>query len=324
MTEGPLSLTAATFVPHPLHASERSWTETNCYVDVWIEVLHALGLDPVAGAAFTLSCDFEGDQWTFFKYPPEDLWTLYGIDVAEMNVWRPVVDHVEEQLALGRLCTVEGDAWFLPDTVGVSYAIDHVKTTFVPAAIDREARTLGYFHNAGYFELGGDDFDGVFRLGAFADPAALPPYVERIRLDRIRRDDPGLVGRVVALTRQHLARRPADNPVPRMAARLREDLPWLAGQDLDAFHLYSFGLCRQCGASTELAASFVDWLDRHDGPGVAPAATSFREVAEGAKRLQFAMARVVRGRDVDLDGVLGEMASHWDDAIRVLEARYGV
>ena len=73
MTVGPLSLTAATFVPHPLHATERSWTETNCYVDVWIEVLHALGLDPVAASAFTLSCDFEGDQWTFFKYPPEDL-----------------------------------------------------------------------------------------------------------------------------------------------------------------------------------------------------------------------------------------------------------
>ncbi len=323
MTVGPLSLTAATFAPHGLHATERSWTETNCYVDVWIEVLHALGLDPVAGLAFTLSCDFEGDQWTFFKYPPEDLWSLYAVDVAELNVWRPVVDHVEEQLGLGRLCTVEGDARYLPDTVGVSYGTDHVKTTFVPAAIDRERRTLGYFHNAGYFELAGDDFDGLFRMGAHADPAALPPYVERIRLDRIRRDDTDLVERVVALTRDHLARRPADNPVPRMAARLREDLPGLATRDIEFFHLYSFGLCRQCGASTELAATFVDWLDGHDRPGVAAAAASFREVAEGAKRLQFAMARAVRGRTVDLDGVLGEMAGHWDDAIGVLESRYG-
>ena len=323
MTVGPLTLTADTFAPHPLHASERSWTETNCYVDVWIEVLHALGLDPVAGSAFTLSCDFEGDQWTFFKYPPEDLWALYGIDVAEMNVWLPVVDHVEEQLALGRLCTVEGDAWFLPDTVGVSYGTDHVKTTIVPAAIDRADRSLGYFHNAGYYELAGDDFDGLLRLGAHGDPDALPPYVERIRLDRVRRDDPDLVGRVVGLTRDHLARRPADNPVIRMAARLRDDLPWLATQDLEAFHLYSFGLCRQCGASTELAASFVDWLNRHDAPGTEAAAESLRAVAEGAKRLQFSMARVVRGRNVDLDGVLGEMAEHWDDAMRVLECRYG-
>jgi hypothetical protein len=320
---GPLSLTAETFVPHPLHASERSWTETNCYVDVWIEVLHALGLDPVAGSAFTLSCDFEGDQWTFFKFPPEDLWALFGIDVAEMNVWRPVVDHVEEQLALGRLCTVEGDAWYLPDTAGVSYGFDHVKTTIVPAAIDRAGRSLGYFHNAGYFELAGDDFDGLLRLGDHAEPGALPPYVERIRLDRVRRDDPDLVGRVVGLARDHLARRPDDNPVPRMGARLRDDLPWLATQDIEAFHRYSFGLCRQCGASTELAASFVDWLNRYDAPGTEAAAASFRAVAEGAKRLQFSMARVVRGRDVDLDGVLGDMADQWDDAMRVLETRYG-
>ncbi len=73
-----LRLDPATFCPHPLHAAERTWTETNCYVDMWIEVLHALGLDPVAAAAFTLSCDFEGDQWTFFKYPPEDLRALSG------------------------------------------------------------------------------------------------------------------------------------------------------------------------------------------------------------------------------------------------------
>ena len=101
-TDGGLPALDVDAVRAPPAARHRAdWTETNCYVDVWIEVLHALGLDPVAAAAFTLSCDFEGDQWTFFKYPPEDLRTLFGIEVAELNVWRPVVDHVEEQLGLG-------------------------------------------------------------------------------------------------------------------------------------------------------------------------------------------------------------------------------
>jgi len=317
------SLSAAGFTPHPLHATERTWTETNCYVDVWIEVLYALGLDPVAGAAFTLSCDFEGDQWTFFKYPPEDLRALYGLEVAEMNIWRPVVEHVEEQLGLGRLCTVEGDAWFLPDTRGVSYGIDHVKTTFVPAALDRKSRRIGYFHNAGYFELEGDDFDGLFRLGDHADPVALPPYVESIRLDRVRREDPDLVERVISLTRDHLLRRPADNPVSRMAVRLLADLPWLAGQDIEAFHRYAFGLCRQCGASTELAATFVDWLNEHHEPGTESAAEAFRAVADGAKALQFALARVVRGRVVDLTGVLDGMSERWAVAMHVLDGHYG-
>ncbi|HEY4927781.1 MAG TPA: DUF1839 family protein [Acidimicrobiales bacterium] len=310
------------FVPHPLHASERTWTETNCYVDVWIEVLHALELDPVAAAAFTLSCDFEGDQWTFFKYPPEDLRTLFGIEVAELNVWRPVVDHVEEQLGLGRLCTVEVDAWFLPDTRGISYRVEHVKTTIVPTRIDRGARRLDYFHNAGLFTMADDDFDGVFHLAGPVDPAVLAPYVETVRIDRLRHD-PDLVAAVVDLTRVHLARRPSDNPVTRMAARIEADLPWLAEQGIEAFHLYAFGLCRQCGASTELAATFVDWLNAHHRPGTESAAAGLREVAEGAKGLQFALARAASGRTVDLEGVLDSMTVAWGRSMDVLGECYG-
>jgi hypothetical protein len=323
VTAALLPLSADEFRPHSLHATERTWTETNCYVDVWIEVLHALGLDPLAAGAFTLSTDFEGDQWTFFKFPPEDLRTLFGLEVSELNVWKPVIDHVIEQLDLGRLCTVEVDSWFLPDTRGVSYAIAHVKSTIVPQMVDVAARHLGYFHNAGYFELEGDDFDGVFRLGGHADAPGLPPYVELIRLDRVRRDDPGLVARVVSLTRDHLERRPTDNPITRLGERLDQDMAWLTQQDLETFHLYSFGICRQCGATAELAASFVEWLNRHDGPGTEAAATSFGELAAGAKALQFALARVVRGRQVDLGPILGPMEQHWADAMTMLVARYG-
>ncbi len=322
MTVALLPLEAARYRPHALHAMERTWTETNCYVDVWIEVLSALGLDPLAAGAFTLSADFEGDQWTFFKFPPEDLRVLFGLEVAEMNVWRPVVDHVGEQLDFGRLCTVEVDSWFLPDTRGVSYRTAHVKSTIVPQMLDRPGRRLGYFHNAGYFELEGDDFDGVFRLGPYVEAAGLPPYMEAVRLDRVRRNDPGLVGKVVALTVDHLARRPSDNPVTRLGARIQHDLPWLATQDIDTFHLYSFGTCRQCGASAELAASFVDWLNRNDAPGTEDAAASFGELAAGAKALQFALARVVRGRSVDLTSILGPMEEHWANATAVLDARY--
>ena len=316
-----LPIDAASYEPHPLHARERTWTETNCYVDLWIEVLHALGLDPIAGAAFTLSTDFEGDQWTFFKYPPEDLRRLYGLEVSEMNVWRPIVEHVVEQLDLGRLLTVEVDSWFLPDTAGVSYGIGHTKTTIVPQRIDVEARRLGYFHNAGYFELDGDDFDGALRVGT-TDPAVLAPYVELIRLERIRRGSDTLVADARSLAAEHLARRPADNPMVRFKERLEADVPWLAEQGLDAFHLYAFGTCRQCGASAELAASFVDWLAAHGDAGLEPTAAAFRSVAEAAKGLQFGLARAARGRAVDLDTPLAQMARDWDMAIEALVERY--
>ena len=316
-------LDAADFRPHPLHAGNRTWTETNCYVDVWIEVLHALGLEPLAASAFTLSAGFEGDQWTFFKFPPEDLRRVFGLEVAELNVWKPVLDHVLEQLDLGRLCTVEADSWFLPDTRGDSYHEVHVKSTVVPQMVDVEGRRLGYFHNAGYFELDGDDFDGVFQRGSHADPTKLPPYVEVIRIDRLLDDDAGLVGRAVELAREHLARRAGDNPIAEMSAGLRRDLPWLAGEDLETFHLYAFGTCRQCGASNELAASFVDWLNEYDRPGTESAAEDLRAVAEGAKALQFALARVARGRRADLDSILSPMAERWERALSTLECRYG-
>ncbi len=318
-----LMLDPGAFRPHPLHASTRNWTETNCYVDVWIEVLHALALEPLAAAAFTLSAGFEGDQWTFFKFPPEDLRRVFGLEVTELNVWKPVLDHVVEQLELGRLCTVEADSWFLPDTRGDSYREAHVKSTVVPQMVDVAARRLGYFHNAGYFELDGEDFDGVFQRGTYADPAKLPPYVEVIRLDHLLGDGAGLVGRAVELTREHLARRAPDNPITSMGARILRDVAWLVGEDLETFHLYAFGTCRQCGASNEMAASFVDWLNRHDAIGTESAAEDFRAVAEGAKALQFALARVVRGRRADLDSILSGMAERWERAVGTLERRYG-
>ncbi len=48
---------------HFSHAGERIWPETNCYLDLWIETLHALGLDPVPAFACALSADHDGLQW---------------------------------------------------------------------------------------------------------------------------------------------------------------------------------------------------------------------------------------------------------------------
>ncbi|MCU1373509.1 MAG: hypothetical protein JWO68_795 [Actinomycetia bacterium] len=315
-----LDLDAATYQAHPVHTGERTWTETNCYVDLWVEVLHALGLDPVAGAAFTLSTDFEGDQWTFFKYPPEDLRRLYGIDVSEMNAWRPLTEHIAEQLDLGRLLTIEVDSWYLPDTAGVSYGIGHTKTTIVPNAIDADAQRMGYFHNAGYHELGGDDFVGALRVGV--GPEVLPPYVEVVRLERLRRGD-DLRDDALALAADHLARRPTDNPMVRFKKRLEADVPWLAEQGVDAFHQYAFGTCRQSGATAEMAATFVDWLSAHGEAGLEPVAERFRSVSDSVKSLQFGLARAARGRDIDLDTPLGAMERDWDEAMGALAARYG-
>ncbi len=322
-----LELRAHDYVRHPYHRGERIWTETNCYVDVWLEVLNALGCEPLAAAAFAISSDFDGDQWSFFKYPPEDLRAAFGIEVAEMNAWRPLLDHLREQALLGRLMTIEADSWYLPDTHGVAYGTIHQKSTIVPNDIDVQARRLGYFHNAGYFELAGDDFDGVFRLGGHADPTAMPPYVELVRLDNlIRRPAAELTDCALELLGMHVSRLPARNPVQLMAQRITADLDWLRAEDGEFFHQYAFGTCRQCGASAEFAAEFLTWLAGREvagASGLAEAGSHFRALAESTKSLQFSLARAARGRNTDLSGLFAEMTRHWQSAASTLTSTSG-
>lgn len=316
-----LPLEPSTYRSNPLHAETRVFCETNCAADLWIEALHALGVDPTMALGFTLGTDFDGDQWRMFKFPAEDLRRLFGVEVDELNVWRPLVSHLDEQLALGRLVTVDVDAWHLPDTAGLTYRCAHQKTTIMVQMADPEAKTLGYFHNTGYFELSGEDFDGVTGAGT-EDPARLPPYVESVRLDDLAPLTPDRVELAVELGRDHLARRPATNPIDRLAKRVQEDLGWLGEEGLDTFHRYAFGTIRQCGANAELAASFVQWLAAAD-PTLADAVEPFEQVATGMKSVEFLLARAVRGKQCDLSAPFSAMAGRWESAMALLDDRYG-
>jgi hypothetical protein len=319
-----LPLDAATYRQHELHRDERIWSETNCYVDIWIEVLHALDLEPLAACAFALATDFEGDQWTFFKFPPEDLRELFGIRVFEMNPWRGVLEHVVEHLESGRLITLEADAWYLPDTAGVSYRIDRTKTTIVPNLVDVDGKRLGYFHNASYFELEGEDFDGVFRIGDTAQVGSLPPYVESIRLDRlVRLPEDELVGRSRAILAEQVAQLPVDNPIPRFRQRLDEDLDWLRSAGVDGFHRWAFGTFRQCGASAEVGAAYLQWFARAAGDDEAAGiAEQLLGIARDCKSLEFSMARLARGRTVDIGPTFDRMTETWE-GVRLALSAYG-
>lgn len=328
MSPALLPIDPARYRPHPLHAGEVDWAETNCATDMWVEILHSWGLDPVAGLGFTVGSDFDGEQWAMFTYPEEDLRLLYGVEVHELNVWRPLVEHLEEHLRLGHLVAVDVDAYHLPDTEGVTYHVAHQKTTIGVQLLDRDARVLGYFHNAGYASLGGDDFDALLHLGAHADPLAdaLPPFAALVRLDAVRPDHPHLVDLALERLRVHLARRPADNPVRRLAKRMGEDLPAIASAGIDDFHRYAFGSCRHLGANGELAAAFVGWLaDRDPGADadrLARAAAGYRAVSSGAKAAEFRLARAAAGRTVDLGATMAPLEAAWEEAGTALAEAY--
>src|SRR5258706_11806662 len=109
------SISAEAYRRHAIHGEERTWAETNCYTDLLIEMLHGMGHDPAAMLPFTLAVDFEGDQWTFFKPPANDILDLYGLDIQELAIWKPLAEHVVEQVAAGRPVLVELDSFYLPD-----------------------------------------------------------------------------------------------------------------------------------------------------------------------------------------------------------------
>jgi Domain of unknown function (DUF1839) len=303
----------AGFEPHALHAGGRTYHETNCYTDIVIEMLHARGDEPLAMLGTTVRMDFEGDQWTFFKPWPQDLERFFGVDIHEMQPYRPLPVQVAELIPAGRTLIVELDAFYLPDTAATSYRSDHVKTSVVCDAIDVEGERLRYFHNTSLHELEGEDFRGVFRLdGHSAD--VLPPYTELLRFDsgpRLEGEDLRAASR--ESLREHLAHRPGSNPFRRFAERLEADLPALLEGDLTAYHDYAFATVRMAGAGFELCAAHVDWLLEDAG---AEASAAMERIVDGSKLLGFKLAR---RRAFDPEPAIEDLARAWEEGMAALD-----
>lgn len=318
-----LALNPGTYQRHLIHHEERVWAETNCYVDVWIELLHALGHEPIAALPFTFAIDFEGDQWTFFKFPLLDLNYLYGLDVQELAIWRPLAEHIEEQVARGRPVLVELDSYFLPDTTGTAYKLAHTKSTVAVNEINISKKHLGYFHNQGYYHVDGDDFLDVLRLRGDPNPAMLSPYVEFVKIRTGKEyDSPSLLPRSLQLLRQHLDLVPKENPFPSFKTRFEKDLGWLLQENLETFHQYSFATLRQYGACFELSLTYLQWLAIQGEKGLDEHIGAFREITEGAKALQFQLARAIARRKPLDTSSLDSMAERWQQGIEGLKMRY--
>lgn len=320
-----LPLRAADYQVHHLHHEDRAWVEKNCYVDVWIEAIHAVGLDPTAMLGFTVGLDFEGDQWAFFKPPHRDLSRLYGIDVFELNVWRgDILAHAENHAREGKLVFTEADAYWMPDTAGTDYRRQHTKSTIVINAISRESQALGYFHNAGYYELQGEDFVHLFRVGYPHDPAFLPLFAEYARIDRIERlPVQELVATSTEVLKSHLARRPRQNPIRRFAQQFPDDVLWLQNEGLPLYHGYAFATLRQLGANFELASVYLEWLAANGEQELGEAQAAFADISAGAKAMVLKTARAVHAkRAVDFAPMLETMAASWDAGMDSLKNRY--
>lgn len=309
-----LGLDPDAYRPHALHGTDRVYTETNCYTDILIELVHARGDEPLAMMGCVLAVDFEGDQWTFFKPRPEDVERLYGIDIHEMQPYRPLPEQIAEQIGLGRTLIVELDSWYLPDTAATAYRREHVKSSVVAEAIDPAAERLRYFHGPGYFELEGEDYRGVFRLGRELSSDVLPPYTELARFDAgpdLAPDEQRAAAREMLAA--NVARRPGGNPFERFGAQLALDLPRLLEGDAAAYHDYAFATVRMVGSAFEVGASHAEYVLGEAG---APAAAAMGAIVDGCKTLSFKLAR---RREFDPGPAVGAMAAAWEESFAKLD-----
>lgn len=319
-----LALDPQTYQRHLLHGENRIWAETNCYVDLWIELLHGYGFEPMAALPFALGIDFEGDQWTFYKFPLADLDALYGADVQELNIWRTLIGHVCEQVDQGRPVLVELDSFYLPDTAGTAYKLGHVKTTVAVNAIDLDERYLGYFHNQGYFALTDEDFVRIFHLNGLPDPHVLPPYVEFVKFraqDKLQGAE--LLNASLRLLAKHLRQLPKENPFAAFQQRLQRDFDWLMQEPIETFHQYSFASLRQLGSCFELCATYLQWLQAQGQKNLEAPTAAFLEIANSAKTFQFQLARAMnRKKPLDL-ATIEAMGQRWEGALGQLRQQYG-
>ncbi|MFZ5892906.1 MAG: DUF1839 family protein [Myxococcota bacterium] len=317
------ALDASNYQRHRLHAEDALWVEKNCYIDVWIELLHALRCDPVALLPMAAAVDFEGDQWRFFKPPHEEINELYGLDVQELNVWRPLIEHTNEHLATGKLISTEANAFWLPDTQGTDYRRNHVKTTIVINDLDVERQRLGYFHNASYYALEGEDFRQLFRLDSAPDPTFLPLFAETVQTRNVvRRSLEELRSMARQNLRTHVGRRPRSNPMPRFGERLQRDLPQITERGLGYYHAWAFATIRQLGAAFELLSQHLRW---HGDAAFEPAAAEFDKIASGSKVLIMKGARAVNGRrPLDASALIEEFSGAWSNGMTALAGALGV
>jgi hypothetical protein len=307
--------------PHAWHQGERVWSATNSHLDVWVALLHTLGVDPAPVLLPTLCADFEGDQWTQCRVAAGDLWACYGIAVDDLFVWRPLLAHFVEQLDRGNAVLVEVDAFHLPDMVGSSYQREHLKSLIVVTGYDRHAHRLRYLHGASAGEVGGDDLDALITAGIGS--AQLAPFAQIIKLDRMAPRTPGERGVLgVALARLHATRLPSRNPVRAFADALRSHGAWLAGGDADQYQRWAYATLQQCGAAFELGADVCAWLAAHDEP-VAEAVAPLRQVSRLARTLHQRLVRVSQsGRMPDVSQPIDEMAAAWESAMAIIRPRY--
>ena len=148
---------------------------------------------------------------------PHDLEPLFGVDIHEMQPYRPLPEQIAEQIAARRTLIVELDSWYLPDTAATSYrqrAREELRRRSRRSTADGRAAALLPRHRAATSSPARTTAASSGSAAQFSDDV-LPPYTELVRFDAGPRAAGRGAARAASLgcSREHLDARPRHESV---------------------------------------------------------------------------------------------------------------
>ncbi|KJK25229.1 hypothetical protein UB46_05990 [Burkholderiaceae bacterium 16] len=277
------------------------WSHANCNVDLWIELLHGWELESIAALAFTVSQDFEGDQFTLFSFPFGDLERLYGVTVHDLSVYDNLEGHIAAQTCRGNVVLLDVDSFNLPYAAAAGYRRQHARSCIGVDLLVPEASTAGYYHGDGYHTVSGEEYQAIFRLPAELKDKNIAPYPQArvVRRRFAPQTDAALVRISLDMLRRHLARRPRVNPISAFRTVFPAHLDQMMGRGEPGFQAYASSVLRQLGANFELLGCYLRWLVMHGQPLPDTIAEACYTIASEAMVMQFRLMRAVISRKPD-------------------------
>lgn len=310
---------------YALHGGNPVWSHANRHIDLWVELLHGWELEPIAALPFTVTLDFEGDQFTSSNIPSADLELLYGIVKDELSTYGRLEAHVAAQTNRGNVVLLEVDNYHLPPPPG-GYRRQHARSCIAIDVLVPEATAVGYYHHDGYHTASGGDYVSIFRASGsdMSWSATLFPQAEVVRRRFAALAGDALLRASVDLLRSHLARRPRENPITAFRAAFPAHLEQLMARGEPNFQIYAASVLRQLGANFELMGRYVRWLVMNGQALPDTVAEACYTMASEAMVMQFRLMRAVISHKPDgCQDCLEQLELTYQGTVPALAAHFG-
>ena len=283
-------------------------------------------LEPLACLPFVLAVDFEGDQWTFFKPPHDDLVSPLRRRRAGAQRLAPLLENASSSSRRQARAQPRPTRSTCP-TRRDRLPAQHTKTTIgiQDSTSRRRARLLP---QRGLLRARGRRLRGLFRLDAPPTRRSCrssPSSCARVASHAARGAE--LVAPLARALAKHLARRPRDEPVRavrRAFAADRRDL--MRARACGAYHAWAFATMRQLGAGVRARRCLPALARgaRRSRCSMRPRPRSTR-CPTTSKSLILKTARAVCAKKpVDLAPMLADIEGQWEAGMRQLAARFDV